>query len=699
MSRNWIATLALALTVATIAAAAVESPKPPDAARHFTARDVFELEWASDPRFSPDGTRVAYVRNFMDIMSDRRRSSLWVVDVRTGEQRPLTDGASDTRSPRWSPDGGRLLYVSSGDGGSQIHVRWMDSGQSTPISRLTESPSDLAWSPDGKSIAFSMLVPAATQPMVTMPDKPEGAHWADPPRVIDRLVYRVDGAGYLPEGYNHLFVLPAEGGTPRQVTSGDFDHGSTPVWTPDGKALLFSANRHEDADYRPLDSEIYEVDLQSGAIRALTDRRGPDESPRLSPDGRSIAYLGFDDRYQGYQVTHLYLMSRDGSEPHDLTPSLDRDVESPQWGADGRGLYFLYDDRGNTKVGYVSREGAIDTLAGDVGGLDLGRPYSGGQLSVAPNGSFAFTQTRPDHPADLAVGSRASGVVRLTRLNEDLFSGMELATVEEIDFTSSFDGRPLQGWLVEPPGFSSERRYPLILEIHGGPFANYGDRFAAEIQLYAAAGYEVLYLNPRGSTSYGEEFGNLIHHNYPSQDYDDLMSGVDAVLERGTVDPNQLFVTGGSGGGVLTAWIVGKTDRFRAAVSAKPVINWASFALTSDFPNFFYRYWFSGFPWDEPEEYLRRSPLFQVGNVKTPTMLITGERDFRTPSSEAEQFYEALKLRKIDTALVRIPGASHGIANRPSQLVAKALHVLAWFERYRGPRPAVPAEPVAAAEH
>jgi acylaminoacyl-peptidase len=234
--------------------------------------------------------------------------------------------------------------------------------------------------------------------------------------------------------------------------------------------------------------------------------------------------------------------------------------------------------------------------------------------------------------------------------------------------------------VARPPGFDPSKTYPLILEIHGGPFANYGNRFSTEVQLYAAAGNVVLYINPRGSTSYGEEFGNLIHHNYPGQDFDDLMSGVDAVIDLGWVDPGRLFVTGGSGGGVLSSWIVGSTDRFAAAVVAKPVINWTSFALTADFYPFFYRYWFPGPPWDEFEHYWRRSPLSRVGEISTPTMLLTGEEDWRTPMSESEQFYQALQLRRVDTALVRIPGASHHIARRPSQLMAKVASVLKWFE-------------------
>jgi acylaminoacyl-peptidase len=267
-------------------------------------------------------------------------------------------------------------------------------------------------------------------------------------------------------------------------------------------------------------------------------------------------------------------------------------------------------------------------------------------------------------------------------LNEDLLGHKELGQVESFTCASSHDGRQIQGWIVKPPAFDANKKYPLILEIHGGPFADYGERFSAEMQLYAAAGYVVVYMNPRGSTGYGLEFARLIDRNYPSEDYDDLMTGVDEVIKRGFIDHKKLYVTGGSGGGVLSSWIVGKTHRFRAAVVVKPVINWYSFVLTADHTNFFARYWFGKFPWEDPRAYLNRSPLSLVGNVKTPTMLLTGEVDYRTPISESEQFYQALKLRKIDTILVRVPDASHGIANRPSHLIAKVAYILKWFEMY-----------------
>jgi dipeptidyl aminopeptidase/acylaminoacyl peptidase len=311
----------------------------------------------------------------------------------------------------------------------------------------------------------------------------------------------------------------------------------------------------------------------------------------------------------------------------------------------------------------------------------MGRPYSSGSFSLANIGSLAYTYSSPSDPADLVVVDAKGNSTRITNLNQDLFQFRKLGKVEEIWYESSFDKRKIQGWIMTPPDFDPNKKYPLLLEIHGGPFANYGDRFSSELQLFAAAGYVVFYANPRGSTSYGEEFGNLIHHDYPNHDYDDLMSGVDAVIEKGYIDVSRLFVTGGSGGGVLTAWIVGHTDRFRAAVVAKPVINWYSFVLTADGATYA-DYWFPGKPWDELENYMTRSPISYVGNVTTPTMLLTGEEDFRTPISETEQYYKALKLQKVETAMVRIPGASHGIAARPSNLIAKVVYIMKWFETY-----------------
>lgn len=649
----------------------------------FAPMDVFGLEWATDPQIAPDGTRVVYVRNFFDVMTDRARTNLWVVSADGSVHRPLTSGTRSNASPRWSPTGDRLLWQSTQDGSNQLWLRWMDTGQEARITNLTASPGSLSWSPDGRWIAFTMFVESAPDPTLAagMPAPPEGAEWAAAPVVIDDMPYKADGnPDFVDEGFTHVFVVPAEGGTPRQLTSGNFDHTS-PTWTPDGH-LIVVANRRTDAEREGNDTDLYEVSTADGSLTRLTDRYGPDASPAVSPDGRRIAYTGFDDEYMGYDVVRLYVMNRDGSEKREVPLELDRDVEALSWGAAGDGLYVQYTSEGDGRIAWVTLDGEVTDLAEHLGGTSLGRPYSGGSFSVTRQGVFAYTLSDPLHPADVAMGRRGGEVRRLTELNADLLDHKRLAQVEEIWWESSFDGRAVQGWLMTPPGFDPSREYPLVLEIHGGPFASYGPHFAAELQLYAAAGNVVLYTNPRGSTSYGYEFANLIHHNYPGQDYDDLMSGVDAVIARGFIEEDRLFVTGGSGGGVLTAWIVGKTDRFAAAAVQKPVINWASFVLHADAIPFFARYWFGEMPWENPDAYWERSPLSLVGNVSTPTMLVTGEDDYRTPMSETEQYYGALRLRGVPTAMVRIPDASHGIAARPSQLLAKVTHVLGWFERY-----------------
>lgn len=647
----------------------------------FKPMDVFQLELANNPAVSPDGKRIAYVRQRMDIMSDRVRNAIWVVNADGTGHEPLITGNADYSAPRWSPDGTRLLFISTDNGKPQLHVRYLAGGRETQLTRGTEAPGNAAWSPDGRWIAFTMNVPADTEPFVSLPSAPKDAEWAPAPKFIDELLYRVDGAGYLEERYAHVFVIPADGTTPRQLTEGDFNYGP-PAWGRDGKTIYTSANRRDDWRYDVVDSEIHVIDVASGKLTTLTKRDGPDANPLGSPDGRRIAYLGFDDKKLGYHVTRLYVMNRDGGDSRVLTAKLDRDVESPVWDEDGDGLYFLYDSEGETRVGYAGLDGAVRKLADGAGGLSYGRPYTSAALHAA-GGTVAFTKAGTTHPAELAVLRGRGAPRQITDLNSDLFGQRKLGKVEELWLESSAGGKRIQAWVVTPPDFDPKKKYPLILEIHGGPFAAYGPIFAAELQLYAARGYVVLYVNPRGSTSYGADFANLIHHNYPGQDYDDLMSAVDAVIAKGYVDKNNLFVTGGSGGGVLSAWIVGKTDRFRGAVVVKPVINWTSFALTADFYTFFHQYWFADYPWNTPDKYWQRSPLSLVGNVKTPTMLMTGEADHRTPISETEQFYQALQLRKVDTALVRVPEAPHFIAGRPSHLIAKTEYILGWFEKYK----------------
>ena len=685
-----VAFMLLACVIPSLAQDTKED-KSQERSDRLTAMDVFSLQYAVDPQISPDGKRIVYVRQFSDVMNDKRESNLWIINADGSDNRGLTNGNYSDSSPRWSPDGTRVAYISDHDGKPQIYVRWMDNGQTAELTNLENGPTELVWSPDGKLISFSMLVPSEPAKIANLPKAPEGAKWADPPKAYDRLIYRFNGRGYLKAGFMQRFVVSADGGAPRQLTSGNFPYGGfegtlgggRAAWTPDQKYLIFSANLHPDYEYDPLNTEIYELSLADGTVRPLTTRKGPDNSPAVAPDGKTIAYVGFDDRYQGHQTTHLYLMNRDGSNPHVATPQLDRDVEEPRWAPDGSGIYFMYDDQGDTKLAFYSLDGKVKDLAAHVG--SGGSSYSGGaSFTTAKNGTLAVSYGTPSDAGDIAVGSIAESKTHvITAMNQQLFMQKKLGAVEEFWFESSVDKRKVEGWIVKPPDFDPATKYPLILEIHGGPFANYGDRFDTNKQIWAAKGFVVLYINPRGSTSYGEEFANLIHHANPGDDFFDLNSGVDALIAKGYIDSDNLFVTGGSGGGVLTCWMIDRTTRFRAAASLYPVINWYSWALTSDLPSFGTLYWFSGPPWEKSDEYVKRSVLSYVDKVTTPTLLATGEDDFRTPISEAEQYYAALKLRKVESVLVRFPGEPHGLSARPSHQIAKILYVSDWFDQHK----------------
>jgi len=642
--------------------------------------DVFDLEIAGDPQPSPSGDFIVFERTWMDRQTDQARSSLWLVNAEGDALEPLTPRDRSASSPRFSPSGDRLAYLSGG----QIWVHWLASGREVQIADLNRPASELSWSPDGKSLAFVMMTPADATLPVQLPGRPSGADWAPDPVYIDRLLYRTDAAGYLERGYRQVYTLLADGGSPTQRTSGPYHHGDI-SWTPDGEALLLTANRSGDAERQPLRQDIYQLRLADGDLEKLNQQPGPHTSPQFSPDGTQLAWLGFEDRKLSHQSNRLYVMDLDDGEISNLTDELDRGIRNFQWAPDSQSLIVSYDHEGKRLLARQRLNGRHQVLTDALGGTAYGRPYSSGDFSIGPSGLIAFTHSMSARPAEVAVLENNKARV-LTRLNRDFLSDHQIGEVEMFWYESSYDQRQIQGWIVYPPGFrdesNAEKKWPLILEIHGGPHTTYGPVFAMELQLMAAAGYVVLYTNPRGSTSYGEDFANLIHHNYPSEDYDDLIDGVDSVINRGFVDPDRLFVTGGSGGGVLTAWIIGKTDRFAAAVSAKPVINWYSFVLSADFSSYFTQYWFPGPPWEHAEHYMARSPVSLVGNVSTPTMLMTGEDDFRTPISETEQYYQALKLRGVEASMVRIPEAAHAIYRRPSNLMAKVGYILHWFEQH-----------------
>ncbi|NND52819.1 MAG: S9 family peptidase [Flavobacteriaceae bacterium] len=648
----------------------------------FQPLDVFELEYVSDPQISPDGTQIVYRRNGFDVMKDNGKGNLWIINSDGSSHRKLTSREVSESQARWSPDGKRIAFVSSTDEGAELYMYWVESGQFAKLSQLEKSPGNIVWSPDGKQIAFSMFISEKPPVVAKMPKKPKNAKWAKPARITDRLKHEADGRGYMEPGFTHIFMIPSEGGTARQLTSENYNHGGSFSFSTNGNEVFFSANRHENWEYDFRNSEIYKVDVNSGKITQLTRQQGPDYSPKVSPDGKLVAFISFKDKVQTYQLRQLYIMNSDGSNRKLISGSLDRSVSSLTWSKDGKGIYFTYDDKGNTKIAQVDLNGKIKKLADDLGGTTIGRPYGGGSYSVSSGGTIAYTLSSPYHPAELGVLQPKKKVRKLTALNQDILEQRELGIVEEVWYKSSFDNRDIHGWIVKPPKYNSSKKYPLLVENHGGPISNYGDRFSPEIQLYAADGYLVFYPNPRGSTSYGEEFGNLLYHNYPGEDYQDVMDGVDYLVEKGLADNEKLYVAGGSAGGIMTAWIIGKNNRFKAAAVHKPVMNWISKTLVADNYYGYANSRYPGQPWENFETYWKFSPISLVGNVETPTMVMVGMNDLRTPPSEAKQLYHALKLRKIETVLVEMPGASHGIARRPSQLISKVAHTLAWFRKY-----------------
>ena len=654
-----------------------------NAQNKFENLDVFELQYARDPQISPDGSKVVYIRTKMDIMKDGKSSSLWIMNSDGTNHQKLTSLVKNESNPRWSPDGKRISFISnSGDGnGSEIFIYWVDSKQYSSISQLDGSPRSLNWSPDGKSIGFLMFVPEKTLQLVSPPKKPKNAKWAEKPRITDRLKHEADGSGYMREGFSHIFYISSDGGKPTQVTKEKYNHREFD-WMSDSKGFVFSSNYNVDWQYDYRNSELYSIKIDGSSLKTLTNRKGPDRGLAVSPDGKKIAYLGYNDKVQTYQITRLYIMNIDGGSKKEIKINLDRSISSLKWSSDNKGLYFMYDNEGNTKVAYSSLGGKTTKLVDNVGGTTIGRPYGGGSYSISKNKHIVYTMTSPYNPADLVIYANGENT-RLSNLNYNLFKGKDLGEIEDIWYESSVDGRKIQGWIAKPPGFDPNNKYPLIVENHGGPISNYGDRFSPEVLLYSSAGYVVFYPNPRGSTSYGEEFGNLLYRNYPGDDYHDVMDGVDKMIDQGYIDEDNLFVTGGSAGGIMTAWIVGKNNRFKASAVIKPVMNWISKTLVAD--NYFgYAYSrYEGQPWENFNHYWSFSPISLVGNIETPTMVMVGLNDLRTPPSEAKQLYHALKLRKIETVYVEIPGAFHNISNRPSQLITKIDHILYWFNKYR----------------
>ena len=586
-----------------------------------TVEHYLDLEQIADPQVSPDGKQIVYTRRYVNKLEDRFDASLWIMNVDGSHNRMLGKGASAA----WSPDGTRLAFLADGEPrGTQIFVRYMDAeGATSQITRTEESPADVRWSPDGKWLGFSMFVSTPRTWRIDMPEAPKGAKWTPAPRYETSLHFRQDRRGFTEPGNRHLFVVPADGGTARQLTSGNWSVGSRFDaldgavgwdWTPDGRAIVFDAFADSTADMNYRNSNIYSVDVATSAMRRLTTQDGAWSSPVVSPDGRKIAYRGYVQVRDSYHASELYVMNADGSAAQKLSGDLDRDVADVSWAPDGSGVYFTVQDRGTSNVSFAGLTGGV-------------RPVTTGEhmltgFAIAPKAGAALvgvgvrsSAKQPQDVVRIALrggGVRAGDVVQLTHVNDDMLARIKLGDVDRIRYAST-GGTLVDGWIVKPPGFDPSRKYPLIMEIHGGPHGMYNVAFNYQFQNFAANGFVVLYTNPRGSTGYGSKFGNAIMHAYPSVDYDDLMAGVDTVVARGYIDTRSMY----------------------------------------------------------------------VGNVTTPTVVMTGELDRRTPIPQSEEYYAALKMRGVPAALLRFEGEYHGTGSKPSNFMRTQLYMMSWYKQWK----------------
>ncbi len=670
--------LLLAALLATAAPVLAAEPAP------FEAADLYRLSMVTDPQVAPDGDRVLFTRAFFDIQTDTRQGEIWLATLggKAVDKRLLIPAAAKASGAAWSPDGSRIAYVAPWLGKPQLWVMRVADGVGQLVTRGKYAPESFVWSPDGSRIAFTARVEAPPAKIRGMVDKPEGATWAPAPKIIDSFRYRFDGRGYATPGSTQLFVVDAAGGEAKELTAGDNDQVSGGFdWLPDSRTIVYSARVRDGNDLLPVESDLWQVGIGGGAPVRLTDIDGTEDDPQVSPDGKTIAFTGALTATSFYVQSDLWVRPLAGGPARNLTAELDRPVIAAKWAKDGKGLHVFYNDAGLTKVALLPLAGGKPQLeVPAIGGTRLYLPSSGGNWSEG-GGTFAYTTVEADRPAGLGIARAGKEIARID-FNADWRAGKRVGPMERITYKSAKDGLPIEAWVQFPPGFDPARKYPLALEIHGGPNTDYGPYFSITHQLYAAAGYIVLFTNPRGSIGYGRQFGNAIDKAYPGDDHDDLMSGVDEMLKRPYVDARNLFIGGGSGGGVLTTFAIGKTDRFRAAAALRPVTDWTVQALTSDITAVTLRNWVPGNPWDNHDDYWRRSTLSLVGKVKTPTILIDGEADWRTPIGQSEAYYQALKVRGVPTRMVRLPEAGHGMG-RPSQWLQSILTVVDWYDRFK----------------
>jgi len=666
--------------------------------RLITAEDLLRLRLVYDPQISPDGRRVVYSVKRIDAEKNRYYSELYVVEAEGGEPRAFTPGEHSDSSPRWSPDGRWIAFLSDRDERSQIWLIPTDGGEARKLTNLEEgSIRGLRWSPDGTRLAFSYR-PKPAQDRKAAREERQKQHRSTPPREIRRLRYREEGVGYFGEERWHLYVVSVPDGNLVQLTDGNFDEHE-PTWSPDGTQIAFLTNRQPDPDLEPNYIDLYVIPATGGTAVGLATPAGPKSNLGWSPDGQWLSYAGHDRPEERWGVSNatVWVVPAAGGEARNLTAALDRPVGDltlsdtysfgagevgPLWAGDSRTLYVLKSDRGAVHLYRVSVEdGAIVRLTEGgthVASLSLDRAGRRAAVTLAAS-------TDPGDVYLLDLGEESPTPRRLTHVNRELLAEVQVAVPEE--FVAPGEAGPVHGWLLKPPDFDPTRRYPLILYVHGGPHCQYGHAFVHEFQLLAARGYLVLYTNPRGSKGYGYAHTAAIRGDWGNADYRDLMAAVDHAIRLPWVDADRLGVAGGSYGGYMTNWIVGHTDRFRAACTQRSVVNLHSMAGTCDF-TFGDREYFDANAWDSPQDYWEHSPLTYAANVRTPLLILHSEGDLRCPIEQADQWFTALyRLGKTVRYIRFPPEANHGVSRDgpPDLRLARLGYILEWFDRYLQP--------------
>lgn len=653
--------------------------------RTMTAEDLYRITFVGDPHLSPDGTRVAYTRRIID--EERQyRSHIYVYDLTERKERPWTQGQQSDRVPRWSPDGRYLAFLSKR---SCVYQCWLldtSGGEAEQVTFVEKGVSDYIWSPDGKGILFTSYVVNSND--ASYVDSAETVMHKKP-MVVERLRYKADETGFLEDGYRHLFYLDLSTRAIRQLTFGNAHHdlGS---FSPDGKQIVYSKNL---VDHYPFYTNLYTMELESGQEVQWTDRVGAVSRPTWSPDGRFVAYLGHEAEYKGATLTRLWLLDLKKGDNRCLTAHWDvhlgdaaiSDMRSPQfggslqWESDSQSVLTLASVDGNTSLYRITCEGKVSAVA-DGQRQIYQFAYHPGMRRVV------FAASDPLNPGDLYLHDVHTGKEeQITFANRSLLDELELSVPEPISFEGA-DGWKIHGWIMKPPGFQEGKKYPLILQIHGGPHMMYANSFFHEFQMLSARGFVLLYTNPRGSHGYGQAFVDACRGDYGGKDYEDLMRAVDyALTAYNFIDEERLGVTGGSYGGYMTNWIVTQTNRFRAAVTDRSISNWVSFWGVSDIGYYFAEWEVGGNVSDNPDKLWERSPLRHVSRVETPLLILHSERDFRCPIEQAEQLFVALKYHgKAPVRFVRFPDANHELSRNgdPRLRVERLRHISGWFEEY-----------------